>query len=120
MASPLSVRRADRPAFADEQLVVISSPFFPHKLSKGYSQAVARVVDTINGVKVKNLAHLVALLRDAKDEFIVVDFGGRKSETLVFPRKEMVAATEEILNDNGVRAQGSPDVLSVWNGKGAP
>ena len=117
-ASPLSIRRADRPAFADEQLVVISSPFFPHKLSKGYSQAVSRVVDTINGTKVKNLAHLVALLRDARDEFIVFDFGGRKSETLVFPRKEMVAATEEILNDNGVRAQGSPDVLKEWNVKG--
>jgi hypothetical protein len=26
----------------------------------------------------------------------------------------MVAATEEILTDNGVRAQGSPDMLKVW------
>jgi S1-C subfamily serine protease len=117
MANPLSVRRADRPAFPDEQLVIVSSPFFPHKLAKGYSQAVSRVVESINGVKVKNLAHLVALLRDARDEFIVVDFSGRKGETLVFPRKEMVAATEDILNDNGVRAQGSPDVLGVWQGK---
>ncbi|MBI5693026.1 MAG: trypsin-like peptidase domain-containing protein [Verrucomicrobia bacterium] len=115
--SPLSIRRADRPAFDGEQLVVISSPFFPHKLSKGYSQAQSRVVETINGVKVKNLAHLVALLRDAKDEFVVIDFGGRRFETLVFPRKEMVAATEEILSDNGVRAQGSPDALKVWNEK---
>lgn len=119
MASPLSVRRSDRPAFADEQLVVISSPFFPHKLSKGYSQAQARVVETVNGAKVKNLPHLVALLRDCRDEFVVFDFGGRKTETLVFPRKDMVAATEEILSDNGVRAQGSPDVLSVWNAKSA-
>jgi S1-C subfamily serine protease len=119
VANPLSIRRADRPAFPEEQLVVISSPFFPHKLSKGYSQAVSRVVETVNRVKVKNLAHLVALLRDARDEFVVFDFGGRKSETLVFPRKEMVAATEEILSDNGVRAQGSPDALSVWTAKGA-
>jgi hypothetical protein len=26
----------------------------------------------------------------------------------------MVAATEEILMDNGVRAQGSPDMMEVW------
>jgi hypothetical protein len=113
--SPLSTRRADRPAFPGEELVVVSSPFFPHKLSKGYSQAQSRVVGTVNGTAVKNLAHLVELLRDAKDEFIVLDFAGRRFETLVFPRQEMVAATEEILNDNGVRAQGSPDVLKVWN-----
>jgi hypothetical protein len=31
----------------------------------------------------------------------------------------MVAATEEILTDNGVRAQGSPDTLAVWEAKPA-
>jgi hypothetical protein len=35
----------------------------------------------------------------------------------VFPRKETVAATEDILTDNGVRAQGSPDTMEVWRGK---
>ncbi len=113
--SPLSVRRADRPSFPGEELVVVSSPFFPHKLSKGYSQAQSRVVLTVNGTPVKNLAHLVELLRDATGEFIVLDFAGRRFETLVFPRKDMVTATEEILNDNGVRAQGSPDVLKIWS-----
>jgi hypothetical protein len=32
----------------------------------------------------------------------------------------MVAATEEILTDNGVRSQGSADTLAVWNAKPAP
>jgi hypothetical protein len=31
----------------------------------------------------------------------------------------MVAATDEILTDNGVRAQGSPDTLAAWQGKPA-
>jgi S1-C subfamily serine protease len=115
-ASPLALRRSDRPAFEGETLVVVASPFFPHKLSRGYSQAQSRVVDTVNGIRIKNLKHLVATLRDLKDEFVVFDFGGRKFETMVFPRAEMIAATEEILNDNGVRAQGSPDTLAVWNG----
>jgi S1-C subfamily serine protease len=116
MASPLMKRRGDQPAFPGEELVVVSSPFFPHKLSKGYAQAVARVVETVNGTRIKNLRHLVEVLRDAKDEFIVIEFAGRGGESLVFPRKDMVAATEEILTDNGVRSQGSVELLKVWNG----
>ncbi len=113
--SPLSIRRSDRPAFEGEALVVVASPFFPHKLSKGYSQTQSSVVKTVNGIAIKNLPHLVSTLRDLKDEFVVFEFAGRKFETPVFPRQEMESATEEILNDNGVRAQGSPDVLAVWN-----
>jgi hypothetical protein len=37
---------------------------------------------------------------------------------MVFPRAEMVAATDDILTDNGVRAQGSADTLAIWNAKG--
>jgi hypothetical protein len=37
----------------------------------------------------------------------------------VFPRKEVLASIEDILTDNGVRSQGSPDTLAVWNAKPA-
>ena len=117
--SPLVTRSGDIPAFPGEELVVISSPFFPHKLAKGYTDPSGGVVHSINGKTVKNLAHLVELLRDASSEFICIELDNRGGETLVFPRKEMVAATEEILTDNGVRAQGSADTLAIWNAKGA-
>ncbi len=117
--SPLAVRRGDKPSFPGEDLVIISSPFFPHKLAKGYGPHVAYVLKTVNGLAVKNLLHLVGLLRDAKDEFITLEFDSHGGEALVFPRKEMLAATDEILNDNGVRAQGSPDMLEIWNAKPA-
>ncbi len=116
--SPMVERRGDQPAFPDEQLVVVSSPFFPHKLSKGYSQANPLVVHSVNGIVVKNLNHLVGVLRDATDENVVFEFAGRGTEALVFNRKEMIAATDDILTDNGVRAQGSADTLAVWNAKG--
>ncbi|HRE04351.1 MAG TPA: trypsin-like peptidase domain-containing protein [Opitutaceae bacterium] len=112
--NPLVIRRGDQPAFEGEELVIVSSPFFPHKLSKGYSNPIGRVVKTVNGVAIRNLAHLVATLRDATSDFVAFEFQGREQERLVFPRKEMLAATEEILSDNGVRAQGSPDTMKVW------
>ena len=75
------------------------------------------MVKTVNGIPVKNLNHLVEILRDAKDEFITIECDSRFSETMVFPRAQMLAATDEILTDNGVRSQGSPDTLAVWNAK---
>ncbi len=114
------MRRNDPPAFAGEELVVVPSPFFPHQLTKGYSSPAGRVVKAVNGIPIKSLRHLVEVLRDLKDEFVTFEFDARYSEAPVFPRKEMVAATEEILNDNGVRAQGSPDMLAVWNTQPPP
>ena len=117
VASPLVRRWYDTPAFPDEGLVIVSSPFFPHKLTKGYDNPMLQVVKTVNGVAIKNLHHLVEVLRDSKDEFLRIEFDMRGAETLVFPRSETVAATEEILTDNGVRSQGSADTLAIWNTK---
>jgi S1-C subfamily serine protease len=114
--SPLLERVGDKPSFEGERLVVISSPFFPHKVAEGYSNPLADVVKTINGVPIKNLEHLVRVLRDCKDPFITIELDNRHAETLVFARAELLAATDDILTDNGVRSQGSPDVMAIWNG----
>ena len=67
----------------------------------------------------RSLSHLVAVLRDLQDEFVTFELDNRGGEALVFSRSEAVAATEEILTDNGVRAQGSPDMLKIWQAKSA-
>ncbi len=115
--SPLVTRMGDKPKFPGERLVIISSPFFPHHLAEGYSNPIGDVVKSVNGVPVKNLAHLVQLLRDSKDEFISFEMDGKRGETLVFPRSEMLTATDQILEDNGIRSQGSPDIMDIWNKK---
>ena len=113
-SNPMVTRRADKPAFPGEEIVVVSSPFLPHPLSEGYANPVGHVVSEVNGVKVRNLRHLVEVLRDAQTDFITIVFAGRGEETLVFPRKKMLEATDEILGDNGIREQGSPDLMEVW------
>lgn len=115
--SPLVTRRSDRPAFEGEQLVMVSAPLLPHKLGRGYSNPVMRVVQSVNGVTVKNLSHLVELLRDNREEFIVFKFFGREADSIVLARSEVAAATEDLLNDNGIRAQGSASLLEIWNAK---
>jgi S1-C subfamily serine protease len=115
--SPLMRRFGDKPAFAGERLVFVSSPFFPSKLVQGYDNPAARVVKTVNDVAIKNLGHLVEVLRDCRKEFIAIEFDVRGGEALVFRRDEMLAATDDILTDNGVRSRGSADMLAIWNAK---
>ena len=43
-------------------------------------------------------------------------FHGRWASTLVFKCREALDATDEILGDNGIRRQCSPDIAPVWNG----
>ena len=117
VGSPLLSRLGDRPDPEREELVIIPAPLFPHALSKGYSDPTGSVVRSINGTPVKSLAHLVALLRDLKDEYVTVDFDNRASEALVFPRAQLIASSESILTDNDVRAQGSPDMMRIWQQK---
>jgi S1-C subfamily serine protease len=115
--SPLVTRAFDTPTPDIEELVIISSPFFPHKLANGYSNPTGAVVSAVNGTAIKSLAHLVAVLRDLKDPFVTIEFGSKAGEALVFSRAAITAATDDILTDNGVRAQGSPDMMAVWQPK---
>lgn len=117
VGSPIVTRRGDSATPEREELVVVSSPFFPHKLVTGYSNRFGAVIHSINQVPLKSLRHAVALLRDLKDELVVIHFDQRGGETIVLPRKDMLAATESILSDNGIRLQGSQDMMDVWNGK---
>jgi hypothetical protein len=117
--SPLITRAFDAPSAELEELVIVSSPLFPHKLANGYSNPTGSVVYSVNGTAVKSLKHLVALLRDLQDPFVTIEFFTKGGEALVFSRAAIMAATDDILTDNGVRAQGSLDMMAVWQAKPA-
>lgn len=114
-ASPLITLRGEQPSKEREELVVVASPFFPHKLVSGYSNRFGAVIYAINGVPVRSLKHLVSMLRDMQEELVVIHYDQRYGETMVLPRKAMLAETEVILSDNGIRSQGSPDMMAIWN-----
>ena len=111
--SPLVPRLLDQPAFAGEEIVTLTH-LLPHKTSKGYTPPAFSAVSRVNGTQVRNLAHLVELLRDAQGEFLVVELVG-PTEPLVFRRAEALQTTEEILADEGIRKQYSDDLENVWH-----
>ena len=99
----------------DVEVVLTGLSFLPHAITKGYSDPGFGVIKKFNDVEVKNLKHMVELMRDSKEEYFVFEFAGKSYETYVFEREAFLAATEEVLDDNGIRRQGTPELLKVWN-----
>jgi len=114
--SPLIRQIGLPPTPEREEVVIIASPFFPDKLITGYDSPAGGTVARLNGQNVRSLKHLVAMLRDLKDDFVTIEFDQPEREALVFSHKDLVESTERILNNNGIRSQGSPDMMAVWNG----
>lgn len=112
--SPILSRGFSRRAFPDEQLVTVCSPLLPHRITKGYDVDYFPCVAKVNGTPIKNLNHLIETLRDLKDDFVTFEWFDQHVENLVFKRSEIVAATDEILDDNGIRSRASTDVADVW------
>ncbi len=88
---------------------------FVHKIGTSYKGPYADALSEVNGIKIRNLKHLVETLRDAKEEFIEFKFVGKYSELIVFSRQEALEATGEVLSENGIREQCSVDVAPIWN-----
>ena len=100
----------------DVELVTTGHSFLPHRITTGYPDPRWGVIKKFNDVKIKNLKHLVELMRDNKEEYFIFEYAG-SYVTYVFDREEFLAATEEVLDDNGIRRQGTPELLKVWNEK---
>ena len=115
--SPLVTRRFDKPTFDNEELIIVASPLFPHRITQGYDDPNRAVLSEVNGVQIKNLRHLVEILRDNRDEQISFKFassGVLTHETMVFNRADLMEATAKILEENGIRYPYSPDLRAVW------
>jgi S1-C subfamily serine protease len=116
-SSPMTTRGSDQARFPGEELVVVTAPLLRTRMTKGYADPFGQVVSELNGTKVKNLVHLVELIRSSKDEYLTFRFAEQYSETLVFRRKAMIEATEALMSENGIPRRGSDEVLAAWNGK---
>ena len=53
----------DPPDFAGEQVVVVVSPMFSHRITKSYGQPMPSMLSSVNGERVRNLATCAATAR---------------------------------------------------------
>jgi hypothetical protein len=79
-ASPLITRPNDPPNFPGERLVMVSA-VLQDKIMRGYNDPTVEVIKTLNGTPVKNLGHLVQLLRDSTNQFDNFELYGHETTT---------------------------------------
>ena len=115
--SPILTRAVDHVRFPGEELVAVTTPLFPHRVVRGYGDPIGQVVESVNGVAIRNLRHLVEVFRDNRDEYVTFRFAEDRSETLVFRREELEAATAEVMSENGIPRRGTPEMMAVWESK---
>ena len=119
-SSPILIRASECIRFPGEELVAVTTPLLPHPVAKGYGDPIGQVIASVDGVAVRNLRHLVEILRDGRSEYVTIRFADDRSEALVFRRREIEAATSEVMAENGIPRRGTPDVLAVWGEKPSP
>ncbi len=96
------------------QIVAVASPLLSHPVGRGYEVNPGQTVKSVNGKTFVNFTEFVKILNDLQDEFVVFDFNERGIERLVFKRAEIEAATEKIMDSNGIRRPCSKDVQAIW------
>lgn len=111
--SPLAQRVGGLREFDGEELVVLTSPVLPHRITKDYEAVYFPVLKSINGEAVRSLRHMAELVADADRGFITFEWYDSGVKTMVFDAEDFRQAHETILDDNGIRRPWSDDLDEV-------
>ena len=98
----------------DFELVATCSPILPHKINKGYRLDALSIVTHVNDTPVKNLRHMIELIKANKEPFIIFRFEDEYEEKIVLDPKEVEANNAQILLQNNIPAACSADLRDLW------
>ncbi len=112
--SPVGLHINDEREFEGQEYVVLAATFLPHSVTKGYEVYGNPTLKSVNGEEIKSLSHLVELLRDNDEDTLIFKFFDRSQENLIFDAEELLESTEEVLEDNSIRNQGSDRFMDIW------
>ena len=107
--------RADKARDVEgEEIVMLVSNFLPHPITKGYDVSYKPALKSLNGTAITSLSQLVELIRDSQEDYLVFKFHDKGQESFIFEREELLETTEEVLEDNSIRRQGSKRFMDIW------
>jgi hypothetical protein len=87
--------------FETEEIVILSE-VLADKINIGYHELGDNVIKTVNGVSVRNFAHLVSLFKNSREKYLsIVDTQGTK---IIFDREKMLGSTEKIIEKYMIKA----------------
>ena len=81
---------------AEDSGLVILSMVLGDEVNIGYQNIVSELVSSVNGVKVRNLRHLIEMLEEKQDGYAIIRFD-QENRPLILDLKQFRAATPRIL-----------------------
>jgi len=97
-----------------DEIVVLCCPILPHKITKGYGVSPLSVITHVNDKPVKSLRHLIGLIKENKEPFIIFRFEEDNEEKIVLEPKLVDKFGDEILRNNNIPSDRSEDLKDVW------
>jgi hypothetical protein len=91
----------------DRRRITILNRVLPADVNAGYHDMANLVLASINGTKVRDLAHAKELIDGSKGEFVI--FGLSGNETIVLKRSALASSTAEVLARYGIPAADNLD-----------
>ena len=113
--NPAALRASDTQEMPGEEVVLLVSDFLPHAITKGYDASYKPALKSLNGTPITSLEQLVTLLNDSEDDYLEFAFHDEGQEILIFNREELYESTEELLEENSIRKQGSKRFMNLWD-----
>ena len=113
--NPAALRANETRDIEGEEVVLLVSDFLPHAITKGYDASYKPALKSLNGTPITSLEQLVTLLNDSDDDYLEFAFHDQGQEILIFNREELYEATEELLEENSIRKQGSKRFMNLWD-----
>jgi S1-C subfamily serine protease len=96
---------------SDGQEVVVLIDILRHDVNSGYDDRIGQIVRSVDGVPVRNLAHLVTLVEKAQGQFVT--FTDATGSRIVIDRARAAAAAGEILARYAISADRSPRLVAA-------
>ena len=113
--SPIGMHINDERETPGQEYVVLAATFLPHSVTKGYEVFGNPTLKSVNGEMIQSVSHLVEVLRDNEHDTLMFEFFDRSQESLVFDAEELMDSTEEVLEDNSIRRQGTARFMEIWD-----
>jgi S1-C subfamily serine protease len=97
----------------DREQVVLVLKVLAADVNEGYHGISNWVVDTVDGVKVRDLPHLVRLIENPSSENAFVTIANESGREIVLDREKVAASIEEILSTYQVSSARSVDLMNL-------
>jgi S1-C subfamily serine protease len=99
----------------DDEVVATCAQILPHRLTKGYDISPLSIVTHVNDKPVRNLRHLIEMLKESREkDFVVIRFDDDREERVVLNPKEAEKLGPEILRNNNIPSPFSEDLKGLW------